>query len=448
MRPIDYQAEFATALGDSGEFRLIRSGAFGRMDSAHVVEYQVDTSRFYLPPAVMSDRVCDTFDLLHAVYMVDCLCPRTMRADPRPVGDRWPRRLLLQLPVRDRSFWLSEDTRQVLNSLLGFLTGDEWVVEPMPRTCSGSGSARRLALLEDVEPRNVNVMLHSGGLDSLLGIALTRVDNPHGLTVAASACTHPHMGALQRRIAGELQRAHSGPRLATATVGYKLRHGLEDKEPSQRTRILKCIATGAMAAIALGGRRLIVAENGPGAINLPSNVLDAAPHLSRGVHPYSLQLLADLICLALGETFTIHNPLLALTKGEVVVSLSELGLGPLVELTNSCDRFPYTSARHHCGICSSCVLRSIALWHLPSTRRLASRASLMERSPALAHYQMSAWRLDQSLAGADPIRSLLRFDHRFDRVLSMMGEDSCLAMLGRHRDEVIEFIDASRLEAA
>jgi len=39
---------------------------------------------------------------------------------------------------------------------------------------------------------------------------------------------------------------------------------------------------------------------------------------------------------------------------------------------------------------------------------------------------MSAWRLDQSLAGADPIRSLLRFDHRFDRVLSMMGEDSCL----------------------
>lgn len=448
MQPTEYRAVFVTGLGDSGEFRLIRPGDSHSSNSTQMVGYQVDASRFHLPPAVIPDRLSDTFDVLHAVYMVDCLCPRTVRADSRPVGDRWPRGLLLQLPLRDRSYWLSADTSLVLNSLSEYLTGDEWVIEPMAHTFSESGSARRLALLGDVEPRNVNVVLHSGGLDSLLGIALTHAHDPQGLTVAASACTHPHMGALQRRVIGELQRTHLGPCLATATVGYKLRHDLGNKEPSQRTRILKCIATGAMAAMALGGRRLIVAENGPGAINLPSNVLDAGPHLSRGVHPYSLQLLAELISLALGETFTIHNPLLALTKGEVVALLCELGFGPLVEMTNSRDRFPYTSARHHCGICSSCVLRSIALWHLPSTRHLTSRVSLMEPSSALAHYQMLAWRLEQALHGADPIRGLRRFDHRFDRVLVELGQGSCLAMLGRHHDEVIEFVDTSLLEAA
>ena len=448
MRPTEYHAEFAAALGESGEFRLIPQVDSRRLGDGQTVEYRIDSAKFYLPPVLGPDRLLDTWDLLHAVYMVDCLSPRELQADPRLVGDRWPRRLLLQLPLRDPSFWLNGDASRILNSLLEYLTGNEWVVEPTSHPRSGSGSARRLVLLEDIKPQSVNVVLHSGGLDALLGLALTGVENLRGVTVAASTSTHSHMGALQRRVVRELQRTVPGLRLTTATIQYKLRHGLEAKEPTQRTRILKCIATGAVTSIALGGRRLIVAENGPGAINLPSNPLDAAPHLSRGVHPFSLQLLADLISLALGETFTIENPLLTLTKGEVVASLSDLGLSPLIELTNSCDRFPYTSARHHCGVCSSCVLRSIALWHHPSTRRLASMSSLRQPSSALAHYQMSAWRLDQALRGADPIQSLLRYDQRFDRVLPVIGEGSCLAMLGRHRDEIMEFIDASLPEAA
>lgn len=451
MRQTEYRAEFVEAVGALGEFRLRSSDGLGRPASEQTIGYQIDASKHYLPPGNPPARLCDTLDLLQAIYMVDCLCPRTVCADPRPLGERWHRKLTLTIPLRDPAYWLVGDAGRVLRSLLEYLTGDEWEIEPTLHTISQPRSARRLVLLPSVEAQDVRVVLHSGGIDGLLGMALTAAENPKGLTVAASASTHSRVGALQRRVLNALRDKLPSLDLTSATIGYSLKHELQDKEPSQRTRILRSVVPGVMAAIAFDGRTLIVAENGPGAINLPSSVLDTAAHLSRGAHPYALQLLSELISLALGEAFSIHNPLLALTKGEVVVNLSDLGLSQVVELTNSCDRFPYESAGHHCGICSSCVLRSIALWHLPATRHLASRISMISMavpSPALTHYQMSAWRLDQAIDSADPIGSLDRYDRRFDRVLSVMDEGTCLAMLARHRDETLMFLEASQLEAA
>lgn len=448
MRPTEYEAEFVNALGSSGEVRLKSSDRLGRPASEQTIDYRIDASKLFVPPGNPPDRLCDTLDLLQAIYIVDCLCPRTVPADLRPLSERWRRKLTLTLPLRDPAYWLTGDASRVLQALLDYLTGDEWAIEPTRHTISQPRPARRLFLLPSVDPEEVRVVLHSGGIDSLLGLASTAVEYPTGLTIAASASTHPRVGALQRRVLNALRAKYPSSQLASATTGYSLRHELRDKEPSQRTRILRSVVAGVMAAVAFDGRELIVAENGPGAINLPSSVLDAAAHVSRGVHPYTLQLLSELISHALGETFTIHNPLLTLTKGEVVSNLSDLGLGQVVELTNSCDRFPYGSADRHCGTCSSCVLRSIALWHLPETRHLISRVLMTERSSALTHYQMSAWRLDQAIHSADPVGRLARFDQAFDRVLSEVDVSSCLAMLARHRDEILAFADTPQIEAA
>ncbi|MBA3528952.1 MAG: 7-cyano-7-deazaguanine synthase [Propionibacteriaceae bacterium] len=153
------------------------------------------------------------------------------------------------------------------------------------------------------------------------------------------------------------------------------------------------LASGAIGAIGLGQDRLIVAENGPGAINLSSSFRLGAPQLNRSMHPSTLKSVSDLFSLALGRPFRIENVALGLTKRQMVSQLRDAGFHGLIPLTVSCDGFPYSNG-DHCGRCSSCLFRALALVDDPElfgrigrsngsrTRRLADmsrRASFAAR---------------------------------------------------------------------
>jgi len=55
-----------------------------------------------------------------------------------------------------------------------------------------------------------------------------------------------------------------------------------------------------------------------------------------------------------GEGFTVHTPLIAMTKAEIVREAARLGLDPAMSW--SC--YDPTAALEHCGLCDSCRLRA------------------------------------------------------------------------------------------
>lgn len=447
MPPTEYRATFGTALGEAGQFQLSSSGVARDRSSDQIVPYIVDFRRFNLSTAHVAERSRDLVDLLQAIYLVDRLCPRSVPDDPRLRGARWERRIVVQLPVRDPDSLRSAQMQSLLMPLLDYLTGDDWVVEPMPYRDPDAAQPRRLVLLASEASLGRSVVLHSGGLDALFGLALS-ADDDRGESLAVSVSTHHTIAALQGRVIRSLSTVLLNQRCVGATVSYASEHRLADKEPSQRTRILRCVAVGALAALAVGERRLTVAENGPGAINLPVNIFDAAPHLSRRLHPYSMRLLAELFTVASGHPFEIHNPLLALSKGQVVQALVDTELSAVLPNTNSCDQFPYRSAKVHCGRCSSRVLRAVAMWSVPSLRHMVPATVFGYAGRALTHFQLSAVSMTTALAATDLVSQLRVVDPRIDEVVAVLGRQKLITMLATHRDEIVSFLDVASLAAA
>lgn len=447
MPPTEYRATFDRALGEAGTFRLSSSGVAGDRSSDQIVPYVVSLRRFNLPTDHVAERSRDLVDLLQAIYLVDRLCPRSVRHDPRLRGARWERRITVQIPVRDPVFFLSARMQSLLVSILSYLTRDEWIIQPVPYRAPDIAPARPLALLTSQDIVGRSVVLHSGGLDALLGLALSRRGN-QGETLAVSVSTHSHMAALQHEVARSLAKVLPTFQYVGVTVSYESEHRIEDKESSQRTRTLRCVAAGALAALSVGEHRLVVAENGPGAINPPVNIFDAAPHLSRGLHPYAMRLLAELMAVTSGCPVSIENPLLPLSKGQVVEQLVDLGLTSVLLSTNSCERFPYRSARDHCGRCSSCILRSVAMWSVPPLRQFVSASTAVRTGTALTHYRLSAVTIGNALAAKDPIGHLRIVDPKVDEVVAALGQEKVLELLATHRNEIVSFCDAVSLVAA
>ncbi|MDQ2976989.1 MAG: 7-cyano-7-deazaguanine synthase, partial [Acidobacteriota bacterium] len=133
-------------------------------------------------------------------------------------------------------------------------------------------------------------------------------------------------------------------------------------EWSQRGRGFLFLTLGSATALAINNHELSVFENGIGAINLPINGTQIGTYNSRAVNPITLARMATFIRVLTGEDFTIQNPFLFQTKGEMCSHEALVNLASLVSETFSCDGFPIRAqGSPQCGTCSSCVLRRISL---------------------------------------------------------------------------------------
>jgi 7-cyano-7-deazaguanine synthase len=68
----------------------------------------------------------------------------------------------------------------------------------------------------------------------------------------------------------------------------------------------------------------------------------------------TMAALQETLRLGLEAPFTIHTPLMDLTKAETVVMAKELGALPLLALSHTC----YNGQVPPCGTCPACVLRA------------------------------------------------------------------------------------------
>jgi 7-cyano-7-deazaguanine synthase in queuosine biosynthesis len=244
---------------------------------------------------------------------------------------------------------------------LRFLTEDVWQFEFVKYQGRERGAGFQRSLFPFQADPETRVALYSGGLDSFAGTAQVLCDSSGSNYVLVSGVTNPRQQAAQRSQVGRLSTLTSG-HICHVAVPYGLRwaeSGSERREQtSQRTRGFLFLTLGAISAVAAGASILSLYENGVGAINLPYNATQVGTYNSRATHPSTILKMEDFIKKLTGRCFTIENPFLFTSKGEMCRHEAVRRLADALPLTFSCDGFPVRARnRSQCGFCTSCLLR-------------------------------------------------------------------------------------------
>jgi 7-cyano-7-deazaguanine synthase in queuosine biosynthesis len=362
MAPNEYSFDFSLTGNVSGG--LQQQAALSDMPA--FAEYYVDDERLAIPFGnTLPPLLADWIDVAVASYFADRFAVRRIRLDGKRQQYHWGRVIRLKVGLRAPETWRRKEVSESLSDLLAFITGDRWQFEFVEY--SGAPRPAEVNVQATLFPLTgpTRVALYSGGLDSFAGVAQEMFANQTQQFVLVSGVTNSRQQAGQRkqvRAIGEF--AGHAPIHVTVPLRRSWREVQRSEGWSQRGRGFLFLTLGGATALAINNHELSVFENGIGAINLPINATQVGTYSSRAVNPITLARMEALIRVLTGETFTIHNPFLFRTKGEMCNNEVVAGLASLVSETFSCDGFP---VRAHgcpqCGTCSSCVLRRISLLH-------------------------------------------------------------------------------------
>lgn len=369
------QATYQVDLRDAGRFGYASLQHTPSEESFHP-RYFLDDSLLYSPyghplPPILADLL----DVAAAVIWIDRHYLRTHKWGPLGKMRGRERSFDLTLGVRRPEVWERPEIKSLLEALLGWLSEDHWNLTFVQQI-----NMRRLSDIQpplfSSPPSNAQVVLYSGGLDSLAGtVSLLRSSSRPIVLVSA---VHGRQQGIVNRQVKALQGHFGEDRIHFAPLPFKARHQFkryqkqeehrEREESTQRTRGFLFLTFGAAAGVVCNASQIAVCENGPGSINLPYNWQQLGTTNTRATHPRTLVWMTRLVHLLGLSSLHYEAPHLFRTKAELCADLRRSGLGALVPLTVSCDSFPLRIARrlhqseNHCGYCTSCLLRRQALF--------------------------------------------------------------------------------------
>ncbi|MET8845941.1 7-cyano-7-deazaguanine synthase [Amycolatopsis sp. NPDC004625] len=369
----------------------IRFGDDAQLDGGGVV----DLLSQHLPAVA-----ADLLDFAASVYAIDRMVRRPSYFGYDNGGD-WARKLKAVFPVRDPDRWTQAQNE--VHALLEWLTDDLWECTFVPTAGSGLRSGQNYLL--SVLPNGIEPILFSGGMDSSAGLAV------HGQTqplLPVSVVTNNHMTKVQRDVLDRL------PGIATESRHVRFRVNLSRRltgpsgqiEQTQRSRGLVFLAAGAATALTLGVDRLWFCENGVGAVNLPYIRSQLGAQATRSAHPRTTAGMEALLRKLTGTRFTIHNPLLRMTKAEVISAVpSEFTAAMAASV--SCDTSFASRVKGHprCGVCTSCLLRrqAVASSRYPQLdERLVYREKVSAGTEQLVAMLWQASRMSDALRSDAP----------------------------------------------
>lgn len=301
------------------------------------------------------------------VYVLDKSVPR------RRSYDFWTRTLEVEFPVSSPSVW--EAVRESLQTCLGFLTGDEWIVgfKPLVERLFAPRRARR----RGTRNHSVHaVSLFSGGLDSLAGVVHHLAQNDERLLLVGH---HDATGP-----AGDQTRLHYNlssidrytNRSHLVTVRMRpLPPGLAregqrvtpiGREHTLRSRSFVFLALGLYAAQFIGADTpVLMPENGFIAINIPLTPSRIGTCSTRTTHPFFLRTFGEVVA-GIG----LHNPIINFfdlkTKGEILAespdrdTLLRLGIESVSCAHPSRRATWLRRGARNCGYCVPCLVRRAA----------------------------------------------------------------------------------------
>ena len=277
--------------------------------------------------------------------------------------DAWTREIDLYVPVSEPDRWRA--VTGDLERLLRFLTGDRWrvIFRHRPRRMASIVNPLRRPPVAELE----EVILFSGGLDSLIGVIDLMASGLRPILV--SHYWDSETANAQTRLLQKLRRHFPRPQVKSVRVrlGFD-KHRLDtgESEDTQRGRSFLFYALAAFAASSFGyPSQVYVPENGLIALNVPLDPLRLGALSTRTAHPHFLAGMGNLLD-QIGLRVRLTNPYRHRTKGEMVATCKDLEfLKTVVGDSMSCSspakaRYKGLSPRH-CGYCVPCLIRRASL---------------------------------------------------------------------------------------
>ncbi|HEV2172334.1 MAG TPA: 7-cyano-7-deazaguanine synthase, partial [Nitrospira sp.] len=307
----------------------------------------------------LPDVLVDLVEVASYIYCADQAVTRGAEG-VITFGRKWRRRLLFHIPVRVPEVWSSEPVVAALRHTLTFLSDDDeyefhFLKHQNPAPIQSYLDLRpEMQRIDEID----EVLLFSGGLDSLAGTVLEAVRDKHHVALVSHRA-NPKIHSKQKLLVNDLRALCPG-KLFHVPVWVQKGEAL-DREYTQRTRTFLYAALAVVVARAFELRRIRFYENGVVSLNLPISEQVVGGRATRTTHPQVLNGFASLFRLLTEGTFDVENPFLWLTKGEVVNLIGDTGCADLIKHSVSCTHTrEMTHMWTHCGRCSQCISRRFA----------------------------------------------------------------------------------------
>ena len=314
-----------------------------------------------LPP-----RILDLLQIGAYVFCGDRMANRGERDSLN--NNAWARSFEFHIPVMDIEFWNQERTKQALNEALSFMTGDrnfKFVFTATDKNPAEKANKQfslfSTAHSELSSAENTDIMLFSGGLDSLAGVVQRLNEYPERSLCVVSHKSNKSVTHTQDALLGNINERY-GNRVKKYGFECCNHNGLKSKDETQRTRMFLFSAIAFSLCNYYGKHSFYVYENGITSMNLPKQADVINARASRTTHPKTLGLLRKFYKL-LDPSFEIIAPYYNQTKAEIMGVFIRFNEKHLIASSVSCSSSRTKPGQvPHCGCCSQCIDRKFSLY--------------------------------------------------------------------------------------
>ena len=323
----------------------------------HVEGYQTtirvwidDKDLLHLRGRQLNPQIADLIDIAIAISEADRWSQR---------HEDFPCQIRVRLPVRNVDLLNDPELHKLLTKMMYWFTGDIWSFDFLVLDGKRRFAELQLPLWESSNRgMNAEVALWSGGLDAMAGLCNRIEKQSADRYLLFGAGGNASMRGVQKDVYRRLKKRLDIDMHLMQLHIFQRNTQNTGLRPDKRLRARGVVfmLLGSAYALLEGQKALSVYENGTGAINLPFRYSEVGLDHARSVHPLSLEMLSKVVGFISGEKFSVHNPFLWSTKGEMCAILNKINVTDIAWETVSCDR-PYRSNVSQCGRCSSCLLR-------------------------------------------------------------------------------------------
>jgi len=211
-----------------------------------------------------------------------------------------------------------------------------------------------------INAKDADVMLFSGGLDSLAGAIEHLNENPNRKLCLVSHKSNNTSTSIRSKLTENLKQIYGDH-----IISYEFEchnRDMKTREETQRTRMFLFSAIAFAICNRLNKNALYIYENGVTSINIPIQVDAINARSSRTTHPKTIRLLERFYRL-LNPEFEIVTPYKTNTKADIVEKFRTYRAQAFIASSVSCS-----STRNkpqgtpHCGACSQCIDRKFAMY--------------------------------------------------------------------------------------
>ena len=321
--------------------------------------------RFIETPQELPDRVIDLLHIASYVFCADRSAYRGRRDSLSNSG--WSRNWNFEIPILDYDFWSKPEVSIALSNALVFMTGDKSynfrfrkaTLEPLKteeyqmNLFSSNGFNLQCG-------SKIDVMLFSGGLDSLAG-AIERLNTfPDRQLCLINHMSNNRTIRTQRILTKELQMKYPD-RVFPYTFECRF-NKLKSRDETQRTRMFLFSAIAFAICTYYSKDEFFVYENGITSLNLSKQADVINARSSRTTHPKVIGLLQNFYKL-FSDKFRIQTPYYYKTKEDIVKIFANYNELNLIQNSVSCSSTRNThESLPHCGCCSQCIDRRFATY--------------------------------------------------------------------------------------